>query len=426
VRLARNPLVQFLLAGLLVLIAVVLATGVLSGRAADEEAVADARATTEVLARSVAEPAIPHGLIDGDAGAVDRFDRAVLDRLLVGDVRRIKIWTSAGRVVYSDKTQLIGDRYSLGQDELDVLHLGGSDAEISDLSKAENRYERGQGGLLEVYTRIASPEGEPLLFEAYYSVDDIAARRAEVFAAFRPITLGGLLALVLVTAPMLWALTRRLARAGQSRERLLRAAVNASEAERRRIARDLHDGVVQDLAGTAFALSATARRPDTGPETRQLLLPLDDSLRASLRSLRSLLVEIYPPDLDADGLPAALDDLVASASGAGVRSSVEVGELGPASADSVALVWRVAQEAVRNALRHARCTRLEVTVSRVADALVLHVIDDGVGFVPSAVAGRNGLGLRGLRDLIAEAGGRLEVLTRPGKGTTVLLEVRDR
>jgi two-component system, NarL family, sensor kinase len=59
---------------------------------------------------------------------------------------------------------------------------------------------------------------------------------------------------------------------------------------------------------------------------------------------------------------------------------------------------------------------LEVTVWRVADALVLHVIDDGVGFVPNALAGRNGLGLRGLRDLIAEAGGRLEVLTARARG----------
>lgn len=74
----RNPVAQFLAAGFLMLAAVVFATGRLSGQAAADEAVADARVTTEVLAQSVAEPAIPRGLVDGAAAAVDRLDRYVL------------------------------------------------------------------------------------------------------------------------------------------------------------------------------------------------------------------------------------------------------------------------------------------------------------------------------------------------------------
>jgi two-component system NarL family sensor kinase len=437
VRYAKNPVAQFLAAGLVVLVVVVIGTLQLSRRAAADEALNDARATTELLGRSVAEPAIPRGLVDGDPGAVDRFDRAVLRRLLVGDVQRIKIWRSDGTIVYSDQTRLIGSRYPLGEDELEILEHGGSDAEISDLGEPENRFEKkSSGGLLEVYSRVQSPEGEPLLFEAYYSLADIAARRQQVYDAFQPIALGGLLVLVAVTTPLLWALTRRLERTGRDRARLLEVAADASENERRRIARDLHDGVVQDLAGTSFALSATVRDPATDSALAERLEPMAASLRSSLRSLRSLLVEIYPPDLDVEGLNAALHDLVAPAAGMGVQPVVEVYDVEGASDDSIRLVWRVAQEAVRNTLRHAAAQHLTVQVGRHGDRLTLDVTDDGRGFGsghgssgPNGVNGSHssngstGLGLRSLRDLINEAGGRLDVRSTPGEGTTVHMEV---
>ena len=87
-----------------------------------------------------------------------------------------------------------------------------------------------------------------------------------MFGPFRRIMLGSLLVLGALATLMIWGLSRRLHRAADERQRLLQAAIDASEAERRRIARDLHDGVVQDLAGTAFALSAAAREP--GPVER--------------------------------------------------------------------------------------------------------------------------------------------------------------
>jgi two-component system, NarL family, sensor kinase len=421
VRYARNPVVQFLAAGLLVLVVVVVGTVQLSRHAADKEAVDDARATTEILASSVAQPALPPGLAQGRPGAVDRFDRTALRRLLVGDVQRIKIWTPEGRIVYSDETRLIGDRFPLGPEELEVLREGSSDAEISDLSEPENRFEPQGRSLLEVYTRVWSPEHTPLLFEAYYSATDVARRRQQVYDSFQPITLGGLLVLVAVTTPLLWVLTRRLERTGRDRTRLLQAAADASESERRRIARDLHDGVVQELAGTSFALSATVRDPATDPATARRLEPMAGALRSNLRSLRSLLVEIYPPDLRADGLEAALGDLVAPAAAHGVHPVVEVYDVTDAPEEAVRLVWRVAQEAVRNTLRHAHATTLTIQVGRSGERLTLDVTDDGIGFEGGASG--SGLGLRGLRDLVAEVGGRLDVRSAPGGGTTVHLEV---
>ncbi|CUR59978.1 ATP-binding region, ATPase domain protein [metagenome] len=421
--LLRSPVAQFLAVGLLTLAAIVIGTGVLSGRAASEEALAEAQATTQVLGRSVAQPAIPRGLITGDAGAIDKLDRTVLERLMVGDVFRVKIWAADGTILYSDETRLIGMRFHLDDDELEILRDGGSDAGLSDLSEPENQFEKPGWDLVEVYTQIWSPEGQPLLFEAYYAAADIEARRSEVFQPFMRITVGGLLVLLGVATPMLWVLTRRLTRAAAERERLLLTAVEASDAERRRIARDLHDGVVQDLAGTAFAVSALSRE-EPSAERRASLERAATSLRDGLRSLRSLLVEIHPPNLRASGLESALDDLVAPVAGSGTRVSVAVADVEGLPDTTVALVWRVAQEAVRNASRHASADSLDVIVTRTANLVTLEVRDDGIGFRPESQEKPGSFGLRGLESLVADLGGQLEVRSLPGHGTTVRLEVR--
>lgn len=413
---------MFLVFGLLALAAIVVGARVLASRAAHEEALSDARATTSVLARSVAQPAIPYGLAEGRPGAVDRFDRVMTERLLVEDVRRIKIWAADGTIVYSDEVRLIGERFALGADELDVLTNGGSDAEVSELDEPENRYEDSSEGLVEVYTQVITPEGEPLLFEAYFSLAGIEARQAQVIEPFQRITLGALALLVAVATGLLWVLTRRISRAAADRERLLRGAASASVAERRRIARDLHDGVVQDIAGSAFTVAAIAR--DSDEPVRSSLADTAQSLRRSLRALRSLLVEIHPPDLNAATLPAALEDLSAPAAAAGVQVTVRAADLEHLTQAEAELIWRVAQEAVRNTLRHARATAMSVDLRRAGRSLVLTVEDDGVGFDRDAVSGTAHYGLRGLESLVRDSGGTLTIRSAPGAGTTTRLETR--
>lgn len=274
--------------------------------------------------------------------------------------------------------------------------------------------------MVEVYTQVWTPEGEPLLFEAYFSVAGIEERQAEVIAPFQRITLGALSLVVVVATALLWLLTRRVIRASAERERLLTSAASASEAERRRIARDLHDGVVQEVAGVAFGLSALAR--DAEEPTRTALDSAGTSLTASLRALRSLLVEIHPPNLSAATLPAALEDLCAPASGAGVQVTVTAEDIGIVHEQEAALVWRVAQEAIRNTLRHARATTLSVDLRREADSLILTVSDDGTGFDPAAAIGADHYGIRGLESLVRDSGGTLTIRSAPGAGTTTRLE----
>ena len=396
-------------------------TSWLSSRAAEREAIADARSVTVVLGHGVVEPALTRGLASGRSAAVKQFDEALRARLHVPSILRIKLWRADGTIVYSDEDRLVGQHYGLGREERDVLRDGGSEAELSDLTRPENRFEASFGEVVEVYTRVVSPEGEPLLFEAYFSLADVTARRDEISSAFRPVTLGGSLVLALLATPLVWWLTRRLRHEARAREVLLSAAVEASEAERRRIARDLHDGVVQDLAGAAFTLAGATRRSE--PANPAVLGEVGDTVRRSLASLRSLLVEIYPPDLQETGLRGALTDLLAPVEAAGIHTELGVDDLAEVSPTTVGVVWRVAQEAVRNAVRHARPHRLTVRVADDGDVVRLTVQDDGRGFDADVVPDARHFGLRGMRDLIREAGGTLVVDSAPGRGTTVQLEV---
>jgi signal transduction histidine kinase len=422
VRLIRNPVTQFLLIGLVTVAAIFVGVNYLAGEAASSEAVAEATRINEVLAAQVAEPLIPKRLVRGSQGAADFTDRRLDQRLQdMPAVARITIRNAEGTVLYSNGgSMLLHQTFPLNADQRNVMAEGGSGYEQTDPDLPQNAPD--QDPQVEIYTRIESPEKEPLLFDAYYSLNQLQERQDEIFGEFRWIVLGPLVLLILIATLILSALTRQLTRASKERERLLHSAMDASDAERRRIARDLHDSVVQDLAGTAYSVSAVARTPDLHPDSRQTLEAAGGSLRTGLKSLRSLLAEIHPPDLRAEDLAAALADLIAPAGSAGVQASVSVEGAETASDEHVALVWRVAQEAVRNAIRHSEASTLAVTVRGDGRTLTLEVVDDGIGFDP-ARTNPDSYGLRGLRSLVTDNGGVLDVRSSPREGTTVRMEV---
>ena len=153
-----RPFAVFALLALLAL-ALVAGTGVAVVRkVATDQALAEARQLTEVSARVVERRLTGDGLITGDAIESGAVARIVVDAVLVDPVVRVKIWTRDGRIVYSDETRLIGSEYELGDEDLEVLDEGGVVAEVSDVSAPENRFERRFGELLEVYTRIETPD----------------------------------------------------------------------------------------------------------------------------------------------------------------------------------------------------------------------------------------------------------------------------
>jgi signal transduction histidine kinase len=421
---------RFMLASLAA-VAVIAVGGYLAlHQAAIDEAERDTRERVLVEARLVEAAALRDSILRGDPDAIQRLDDLVLGQIVTGSLVRVKLWSTDGTILYSDEPALIGERFELGEDETELFDTGGAAAELSDLERPENRYERPQGKLLEAHTPIRTPNGTQVLFEIYQRYESVSAGADRLLRAVVPPLLVGVLVLIALQLPLAWSMARRLQREHRQRERLLANAVEASSQERRRIASDLHDGVVQDLAGVAFGLAPLAEEAERRGDhaEAQALHDATATLRQGVRDLRSLLVAIHPPNLESAGLEVVLSDLLSPLEAAGIATELQVDEAAAApGGDSDALVYRVAREALRNAQAHGdpRSVRVEVTRPEPGIARLV-VTDDGRGFTAadrerSAAAGHVGLTL--LDSLVAQAHGKLSLHSEPGEGTTVELEV---
>jgi signal transduction histidine kinase len=420
---------QFAASGLLATIAIGLIGVAVIRQIGTREAIRDAKQVTRLAGEGIVAPLMSSAAVRGDPAALRRVDAAVRRRVLGDDVVRVKVWAPDGRIVYSDEPRLIGARYTLGADDRRAFTNDVVAAQVSDLTRPENRYERRAGKLLEVYLPIRDAAGRPLLFEAYQRFSSVSASGRRLWLAFAPAILGGLLLLQLVNLPLARSLARRLRRAQGEREAMLHEALDASQTERRRIAADLHDGVVQDLVGVSYTLAAHAERLNGEGDAAAGAALRDGAskTRESVRALRTLLVDIYPPNLHRAGLAAALGDLARTYSARGLQTSVEVEPgLTPTEATE-RLLFRAAQESLRNTFKHANATSATVSVGREdGDRLVLEAIDDGRGFDPGRLNGEadpGHFGIQLLRDRAEEAGGDLDVTSVEGRGTTVRMEL---
>ena len=423
------PLARFALAGLIAVIVVGAIAVFLQRTAARDDAIKDATTLSKLAGNGIVAPAATQHLLNGDPRSIAEMDRLVRSKILTkdGGIVRVKLWDSNGRIVYSDLHSLINQRFPLPDDERKALATGDSEAELTHLSRAENRYDELHGKLLEVYLGIRATTGERLLFELYQEQQSVTDTAEKTFLAFAPALIGALLLLQLLQLPLAYRMARSLHDNRQEREALLLRALAASDTERRRIAGDLHDGVVQDLAGTSYALAAAADRIDgEAPEVSDALRDGARQTRRSIRQLRSLLVDIYPPDLHRAGLAAALSDLVAPLESRGVQARVDLPPGLRLEPDAEALMFRTAQEALRNVMAHSDANHVDVSVILENSHAGLTIADDGRGFSPDvAEAAREDghLGLRVLADMAQDAGGRLAIDSEPGRGTRVSLEV---
>ena len=421
---------QLVAAAVVVLVVVAFLGLLASRRTAERESVNDAARRTDLVADVVVQPALQDGIATSEPAAVASLDAAVRAHVLGDAVVRVKVWDADGRIVYSDDDRLISRVFPLGEEEAAVLTEPATEAEVSDLDRPENVYERGQGKLLEVYRPVWTPDGTPLLFETYSRYDVVTERSTSLWRGFAGITLTSLLLLVVLMLPVLWTLVDRLRRAQRQREVLLQAAVDASDDERRRIAATLHDGVVQELAASSFVLAGAADRVERSsvPELAAPVREAAATVRASIKGLRSLLVDIYPASLQTSGLAAALGDLVGglAARGVDVRLDQSADAAAGLTDEQERLVYRVAQETLRNAVAHAHAGAVQVALDRAGDQVLLTVTDDGVGFDAAAVLAappEGHLGLRLLTDLASIPGARLEVRAAPGAGCAWRLTV---
>jgi signal transduction histidine kinase len=369
------------------------------------------------VARRLLAPETTTPAITGDPTALARLDSVVRARIRDGSIARVKIWDTTGRVVYSDEAALIGRRYPLAHSASAVLATQTAVAERASDEDPENELE--SEGLVEVYVPATASTGERLVFETYFPARTVRRAQHELLLQMVPVALAALLALSLAQLPLALRLARRVQRGRQDRERLLAQTAAAGDLERRRLASELHDDVLQDLAGVGYALSSLRTSLDEDS------LPVVDQARATVRRdvvlLRNLVTDLYPPRLDTGDLTAVLEGLGDEVRSDGVRYQADVQHAVRLTATEATLLYRVARESVANARKHAHAGSIILHLAQVGTVTTLTVTDDGIGFDtrPGPAPGHFGLVIT--RDIVKDAGGALTVRSRPGSGTQVEL-----
>jgi len=199
-------------------------------------------------------------------------------------------------------------------------------------------------------------------------------------------------------------------------EEMHRRLLTAREDERADLARELHDGVIQDLIGLRYRLDAL--QDEGGNQVRQVG-EIYAQTGLLVDELRRLCSDLRPLALDQLGLAAALRAMMREAAERGLRVEANLQEM--SLPDGVAIgLYRIGREALFNVWRHAEASRAIVSLTRERDEVVLTVADDGCGFVPASSWRRNGcFGLLGMAERAEALGGRLVVESEPGEGTRV-------
>jgi signal transduction histidine kinase len=206
----------------------------------------------------------------------------------------------------------------------------------------------------------------------------------------------------------------------QQRRELARRLQNAQESERQRIAADIHDDPIQVMSAIDMRLQTFAEFP--GSVTPEAIAGIETEVHAAIERLRSMLFELRPAALDREGLVPALRVYLERRAKASdwVVEVVDAMTKEP-DPDMRALLYRIAQEAVANAAKHAKASRVRIEAVSAGDGVTLRIRDDGRGFVPDldAAPAPGHLGLSTIVERAELAGGWARILSSPGGGTTV-------
>ena len=195
----------------------------------------------------------------------------------------------------------------------------------------------------------------------------------------------------------------------------------AQTQERNRLARELHDTLAHTLSSSSVQLEAIKALFDRDPaEAKKMLSRTLENTKNGLAETRRALVDLRASELEAYGLTQALKNVVTSAAErAGFKTEFHLEkELDMLPEDLTHCLYRCAQEAVENTLRHANAKKVAVSLTEEGDDVILSISDDGKGFVPQE-AGNDHLGIRGMRERVEMLGGRLEIASTVKKGTEI-------
>jgi signal transduction histidine kinase len=217
------------------------------------------------------------------------------------------------------------------------------------------------------------------------------------------------------------------------RARLLRLARQAAVIEeRQRLARELHDSVTQLLYSQVLFAGAGLKvmRQNNLPLAAQHLERLNQAALQALKEMRLLVYQLHPSDTLDEGLARALErrlEAVEKRTGINIHLDIPVVngvELNLDDAAEMAL-YRIAEEALNNMLKHAEASEVHVKLSAQGEWIVMEIVDNGCGFDPLSQAGRGGMGLVNMRERAAALGGTCEWISAPGMGTRVVVKIKE-
>jgi signal transduction histidine kinase len=196
--------------------------------------------------------------------------------------------------------------------------------------------------------------------------------------------------------------------------------------ERQRLARDLHDSVTQAVYSIGLQAQAATRLLAAGDAatTAVYLQEVQDAAQEALEEMRLLIFELRPSVLDQAGLPMALQIRLEAVEGRShLATQLVVEGVNRLSATVEQGLYRIAQEALNNTLKHAHARRLTVVLQQTQSQVILAITDDGVGFDPATASETGGLGLRGIAERVAQLGGQLTIQSGAGAGTKLRVEI---
>ncbi len=440
----RRELMVFYTAAALALLVVGFGAVVASRSVARSQALTDAERQTARLADLVVGPLL-HAALQGDAESYRALETAIDLRMRDGYLKQVTVWDHNGRVLFADDPAQIGRSVPTPSEVSDAIDRRIISADFADSPEAtELSSEELSDGFVEVYAPFSDPAESAMAFEAYYDYARVDETANALLWQLIPLVLVPLVALMAIQIPIATSMARRVRRHEVERSEVAERSLAASERERVRIAADLHDGPIQELAGMSYALGAIA--PSVPARDQALMARLQSTVQRSIESLRQLMVDLYPPDLSVSQLPQSLSKLAAPLRKKGIQVQLHVGRLPAMNTEVVTTLYRVTNEALANVAQHSEATTVVVDVTsdhhsasrgdgepatsdehcpRAADAggmsVRLHILDDGVGFEPSQFDRRSQghLGLQLLTSRVQQLGGTLTVKPGLRGGTSV-------
>jgi signal transduction histidine kinase len=268
-------------------------------------------------------------------------------------------------------------------------------------------------------SRLVTLAGAALMAPAVLVIQALRGEAIDV-----AVIAGGSVVLFLLTLARMGGLAGEVALQAE-RKRVMQTVLRATEQERLRLAADLHDGPVQELTALRYSLTRARTRVQRGQqdEAEELLADVEVDLATGIGGLRRLMSELRPAVLDEQGLEAALrNQALAFEAANGVACEVQSALDGRLAPELETVLYRVTQESLTNIGKHARASRVTVSLAAEHGGVRLRIHDDGVGFDPAAARGLVGeghFGLVGMRERVEMIGGQLLVNSVPGEGTTV-------